>query len=118
MESSYLLKLSAAQQESLAQQPSVSAELLIAAIHDHAEQIGYMLQAYFPKEKVSRVAVVPGSVVIQEAGHATLQLEFVKEEYNACSAIDTVLKDRMRITLAFNRDAGVVNLTGENWPEL
>jgi len=118
MESSYLLKLSAEQQDLLAQCPFISTELLAAAIHQHAEQIGYMLQAYFPKEKISRVAIIPGSITIQEVSPVKLQLEFVKEEFNTCSAIDTELKDKMAVTVAIDRIEGVLRLTGETWPEL
>lgn len=118
MESSYLLKLSAAQQELLAQRPFISTELLAAAIHEHAGQIGYMLQAYFPKEKISRVSVIPGTITVQELSPVTLQLEFLKEEFNMCSAVDSELKDKMLITVGIDRDGGVLELKGETWPEL
>ncbi|MET1056222.1 MAG: hypothetical protein ABWY16_13015 [Pedobacter sp.] len=118
MESSYLLKLTAAQQQSLAQHPYISTELLAAAIHEHAAQIGYMLQAYFPKEKVSNVAVIPGSISVGESGVAGIQLEFVKEEFNMCSAIDSVIKDKMAISVTVDSVAGELLLKGESWPEL
>ena len=118
MDSTYLLKLSAAQQELLAQRPFISKELLSAAVAEHAEQIGYMLQAYFPKEKIRKVAVIPGSIAIQNGGPVALRLQFIKEEFNVCSAIDSELKDTMAITVDIDRFAGVLKLKGETWPEL
>jgi hypothetical protein len=118
MESSYLLNISAAQQEALSQHSFIPEEMLAAAIAAHAEQIGYMLQAYFPKEKIRKVAVIPGSMVIQAAGAVILRLEFVKEEFNLCSAIDSELKDSMAVTITTDSQAGVFNIKGENWPEL
>lgn len=116
MESSYLLKLSAVQRELLAQRSFISAELLAAAIHEHSSQIGFMLQDYFPKEKISNVAVIPGSITIQEVSPVTLKLEFVKEEFNMCSAIDSVVTDKMAITVSIDRSSGVLALKGETWP--
>jgi AraC-like DNA-binding protein len=118
MESSYLLKLSAAQQELLAQRPFISKELLAAAIEEHAEQIGYMLQAYFPREKIRKVKVVPGSIVVRDVSPVSLRLEFVKEEFSMCSAIDSELKDSMAVTVIIDKTSGVLKLQGESWPEL
>jgi AraC-like DNA-binding protein len=118
MESTYLLKLSAEQQQLLAQRPFISKELLAGAIDEHAEQIGYMLQDYFPREKIRRVAVIPGSISIQDTSPVTLRLGFVKEEFNMCSAIDSELKDSMTITVVIDKAAGIIKLIGEAWPEL
>jgi len=107
-----------AQQDSLAHSTAIQPELLAAAIHEHAEQIGYMLQAYFPREKIRRVALVPGTIAAGQEGTLKAQIDFVKEEFNSCSAIDTELKDKMTITIVPDRSAGTLKLEGETWPEL
>ena len=117
MDSSYQLKLSPSQQQ-LVQQGQLNEELLVNAVGQHADQIGYMLQAYYPREKVSGVAVVPGSMVIKTETELSLKLEYVKEEFNACSAVDTELKETMTVTVYSAIDPGILTILGESWPEL
>lgn len=107
-----------AQQKMLVHSTAIEVDLLAAAIHEHAEQIGYMLQAYFPREKIRRVALVPGSIAAGQEGTFKAQIDFVKEEFNSCSAIDTELKDQMTITIVADKGAGTLHLAGETWPEL
>ncbi|SEA42750.1 hypothetical protein [Pedobacter hartonius] len=118
MESSYQIKLSPEQRESLAQDLDFSAGVLTEIIDEHADQLGYMLQAYYPREKVSRVMVSPGSMVIKDDGLTSMRLEYVLEEFSACSAIDTEQKDKMTVIVYLNAETGVLNLKGETWPEL
>lgn len=116
MQSSYSLKLSAKQQE-LLEHASVIPEALIAEIvQTNAESLGYMLQSYYSREKVSKVIVIPGSITVDVEDGISLKLEYVMEEFNACSAINTEKKDRMRATI--EREAGTLLLKGESWPEL
>ncbi|HEY0175736.1 MAG TPA: hypothetical protein VGC08_05120, partial [Pedobacter sp.] len=93
MQSSYQLKLSAAQQELLVQQPGMTSALLEEVIQNYADQLGYMLQAYYPGEKVSKVRLIPGSISFNDSGSATVKLEYIMEQFNVCSAIDTEQKD-------------------------
>ena len=116
MESSYQLKLSARQQELLNQ--GISTGLLTEVIAEHADQIGYMLQAYYPREKVSKVTLIPESIVLKDPEAAILTLEYLMEEFSACSAIDTEQKDKMTVTVNADPAAGMLNLKGETWPEL
>jgi hypothetical protein len=118
MESSYQIKLTEEQREVLVQHADILETMLAGVINEHHEQLGYMLQAYYPREKVSKVIFVPGSISIQGKYVITLRLEYIKEEYSACSAIDTVLKDHMTVTVNADPEAGLFNLKGENWPEL
>jgi len=117
MESSYQIKLSPEQRESLAQDQKFSEKLLAEIISEHADQLGYMLQAYYPREKVSRVTVSPGSMLVKDHGAVSLRLQFVLEEFSACSAIDTEQKDKMTITVSPDLENGVLDLKGETWPE-
>ena len=118
MESSHQVKLSAEQQELFAQQSGITAELLENVISSNADQLGYMLQAYYPGEKVSKVTLKAESVKFEDSGAVKLQLEYVMEQFNACSAIDTEQKDKMTITVNADPEAGILNLVGETWPEL
>jgi len=117
MDSSYQLTLSPAQQELVAQ-GQINEELLVNAVAENADQIGYMLQAYYPREKVSGVAVVSGSTILKTETELTLKLEYVKEEFNACSAVDTELRDRMTVTVYAGTDSAILTIQGEYWPEL
>jgi hypothetical protein len=116
MESSYQLKLSYRQQELL--NKGISTELLTEVIGEHADQLAYMLQAYYPREKVSKVKVIPEAVVLKDSATAVLDLKYVIEEFSACSAIDTEQKDKMTVTVTVCPETGVLNLKGEVWPEL
>jgi len=117
MDSSYQLKLSPLQQQLVAQ-GQLNEELLINAVSQHADQIGYMLQVYYPREKVSGVAVVPGSTVLKTEKELSLKLEYVKEEFNVCSDVDTNLKDSMTVSVHSGVDTGILTILGESWPEL
>lgn len=116
MQSSYQLKLSDGQKDLLIQEPGLKTELIESVIQSNAEQIGYMLQAYYTREKVSKVCIVPGSINFTPDASVSLKLEYVMEEFNACSAINTEQKEKMTITI--DREAGVLTLKGESWPEL
>ena len=116
MQSSYQIKLSEELKHSLAERSDALPEQLTDLIDAHGDQLGYMLQSYYSREKVSKVLVTPGSIVITSSGLITLKLEYVIEEFNACSAINTEKKDRMRATI--EREAGTLLLKGESWPEL
>lgn len=118
MESSHQVKLSAEQQELFSRKSGITAELLENVIRTNADQIGYMLQAYYPGEKVSKVTLKPESIQFESSGAAKLQLEYVMEQFNVCSAIDTEQKDKMTITVNTDAEAGVLSLKGEIWPEL
>ncbi len=118
MESSHQVKLSAEQQELFTQQSGITAELLENVISSNADQLGYMLQAYYPGEKVSQVVLKSESIKFEDSGAVKLQLEYVMEQFNTCSAIDTEQKDKMTITVNTGPEAGILNLVGETWPEL
>jgi len=118
MQSTYQLKLSSVQQESVRLTANITSALVEEVISLNADQIGYMLQAYYSREKVSKVNLIPGSINFDAQGSITLKLEYVMEEYNACSAINTEQKDKMTVTIDADQETGSLNLKGENWPEL
>jgi len=82
----------------------------------NAEQIAYMLQSYYSREKVSAVQVNADSISLNSSSEISLKLEYVMEEFNACSAVDTLNKDKMTVKLSQDQ-AGDYVLTGEYWPE-
>lgn len=94
-----------------------SAELIKEFIGQHAEKIGYMLQAYYPREKVSQVQVVSETVAVDHSGNVFLKLQYILEEYSACSAVDTLQQERMNFMITPCTDGTVLNLRGENWPQ-
>lgn len=95
-----------------------SVSMLTEIIELHAESIGYELQSYYPKEKVSRLSVVPESIVFNNAGDIHLKLQYIIEEYNACSAVDTLKQENMKFTAAVDLENAKLHLKGEFWPEL
>lgn len=115
MQSSHQLQLSPAQQEAWISQQDHTA-LLEELIQQHGDQLAYMLQAYYAREKVSQLVIVPGSITVK-AQVITLQLEYVMEEYNACSAVDTLQKQRMTVSVIPDAGSANLELKGEYWPE-
>lgn len=112
MQSTIKLKISPVPEVSV----QVDSALVLETIQTHAEQVAYMLQAYHIREKVSRVTVVPDSLS-NNVGVITLKIQYVLEEFSACSAIDTLQKEKMTVTVYLNEKAGELELTGEYWPE-
>lgn len=115
MQSSLILKNTAALNAALTNASNFTEELLLTAIQYNAEQIAYMLQSYYSREKISGVQVVPGTIQHQRPEQITLRLEYVMEEFNACSAVDTLRKDKMSVSIYADGDG--VKMTGEYWPE-
>jgi hypothetical protein len=115
MQASYKVTLSTSQQESWNTSTDHTA-LLEEIIRQHADQLGYALQAYYSREKVSGVTIVPGSITLK--GDITaLKLAYVMEEYNACSAVDTVQQQGMSFTITPEDDSAILHFKGEYWPE-
>jgi AraC-like DNA-binding protein len=112
------LKLSAEMQKKLSTLQSGQADAIIAsAIQQNAEQIGFMLQEYYPREKVRRVEVVPGSLKQLSAVVTGLTIAFTLEEFNACSAINTEDRKQMPVTVEVDVPQNTLSLKGEYWPE-
>jgi hypothetical protein len=112
------LKLSAEMQDKLSNIQFGEADALIAsAIQLNAEQIGFMLQEYYPREKVRKVEAVPGSYKQVSAAVAALTISFTLEEFNACSAINTEDRRRMPVTVEIDEQLSTLSLSGEYWPE-
>jgi len=82
----------------------------------NAEQIAYMLQSYYSREKVSAVQMITDSISFNGSSDMSLRLEYVMEEFNACSAVDTLKKDKMTVKID-QEQTGAYRLTGEYWPE-
>lgn len=112
MQSTIKLKISPVQEVPV----KVDSALILQTIQLHAAQVAYMLQAYHAREKVSRVTVVPDSIS-NNAELTTLKLQYVLEEFSACSAIDTLQQEKMTVTVHLDEKAGELELTGEYWPE-
>lgn len=112
MQSTIKLKISPVPEVSV----QVDSALILETIQTHAEQVAYMLQAYHTREKVSRVTVVPDSLS-NNAGVIILKLQYVLEEFSACSAIDTLQQEKMTLTGYLDEKAGELELIGEYWPE-
>lgn len=92
-------------------------EQLLQTINEHADQVAYMLQVYHPREKVSSAEVIPGSIHFKSPEAVTLKISYILEEFSACSAIDTLQKEKMEITILIDQLAGELELKGEYWPE-
>lgn len=116
MQPSLKLKLSSEQQDFVKVQVAEVITLLNSVVAANAEQIGYFLQAYYPKEKVRGVEIVAGSVELKD-NHILLNITYTLEEFNACSAVDTEDRKQMPVSVAIDRVNGELNLVGEYWPE-
>lgn len=117
MQPSLKLKLSIEQQDHLKEYAGDISALLSTIISANAEQVGYLLQAYHPREKVRGVEIVPGSVHLKEKAIARFNITYTLEEFNACSAVDTEDRKQMPVTVTIDQVSGEVNLIGEYWPE-
>ena len=119
MQGYYELKLSADEQAVLNLGTAGERTALLGRLIDqYAEQLGYMLQEYYSREKVSKVKVVPDSIVAENPQSVTLKVMYVMEEYNACSAVDTEIRTKMNLTAVVNDEAGLLGIKGEYWPRL
>jgi len=112
MQSSIKLKISS----DLEVSGQMDSALILQTIHTHADQVAYMLQAYHTREKVSKITVVPDSI-FNNHGVTTLKLQYILEEFSACSAIDTVQQEKMTATVRLDEKTAELELTGEYWPE-
>ena len=95
---------------------SFNTQQINTLIAHNAEQIAYVLQSYYSREKVSAVQVVIDTINFNGSLEISLKLEYVMEEFNACSAVDTLKKDKMTVKISQDH-TGDYQLTGENWPE-
>ena len=118
MQPSINLKLTAWQQELINLDTKKVPGLLTEVISANADQIGYMLQEYHPREKVSHVEVIADSINLKDALSISLRINYLLEEFNACSAVDSENKEKMPVTVHIDQAAGSLKLTGEYWPEL
>lgn len=117
MQGSLKIKLSNEFVAALQQNNDLKYELLTQTIHNHSDQISYMLQAYYSREKVSHVMVVDGTLHFDGQMDVKLKLEYTMEEFNACSAVDTLNKQKMTVGIDFDLNAAELSLTGEYWAE-
>ena len=81
-------------------------------IHLHKYQIGYMIQDYFPQQKV-RVA----ELLFRSTDGLTAFVKFSLEEFSSCAAIDTYELSGMEIQVILDHDAGAIEIIGEQWAE-
>ena len=117
MQATLKIKIPADLHIALQENTASKKDLLIEEILGHSDQIAYMLQSYYQREKVSEVNVIPGTIQFIGANSIKLQLEYVMEEFNACSAVDTLNKGKMTVSIDFNLTAEELDLSGEYWPE-
>jgi len=118
MQHSIKLKLSEQQQQLLKKDSDNISSVLFDIIPAYSDQIGYMLQPYHPRQKVSKVEVAPASISLLNTGSVNLKIHYVLEEYSACSAIDTEEKEIMSVTVTLDARGDVLNLVGAYWPSL
>ena len=117
MQATQILKVTAAQLQKFGQQNGLDVALLEDIIGNNADALGYMLLAYYPREKVSGVAMISRTAQLLEDGAVNFKLQYIKEEFNSCSAVNTEAGDTMTVTLRRTGEAGII-LIAENWAEL
>lgn len=117
MQTKLKLKISSDLCTALKENTVLKNDILIEEIQSHSDQIAYMLQPYYPREKLSKVSVLQETIAFIDFTHIALKLEFVMEEYNACSAVDTINTGRMGVSIYCDLDTAELLLTGEYWPE-
>lgn len=117
MQATHILKPSEELLAAIAQDEKFKYELLIREVEEASVQIAYMLQLYYSREKVSGVHVVPGSVEFEHLLNIRLKAGYRIEEFNACSAIDTLKEEQMTLRIDCDIESKVLHLSGEYWPE-
>ena len=78
----------------------------------HKLQIGYLIQDYYPKQKV-RVA----EIVFPSSERLELFVRFSLEEFSSCAAIDTYDLAGMKLQVIIDANNQEIELVGEEWPE-
>lgn len=115
MQSTYILQPSHELSAAIQQDKESKYTLLSQEIAGASAQMAYMLQAYYPREKLSNVQVISGSITFYSHLVFRLKLVFTMEEFNVCSAINTVNEEHMTINGRVEEE-GII-LEAENWPE-
>lgn len=118
MQHSIKLKLSEEQQVLLKSDLGNISQILLEVIPANSDQIGYMLQAYHPRQKVSKVNVIAERINLNIPEAISFKISYILEEFNACSAIDSEDRETMHVTVKMDEESGTLNLIGEYWPSL
>ena len=85
---------------------------LVQEIELHKLQIGYLIQDYYPKQKV-RVA----ELIFNRSNLSELFVKFSLEEFSSCAAIDTYELAGMKLQVTFDTNSQMIELVGEEWSE-
>ncbi|WP_442588018.1 hypothetical protein ACSBL2_18400 [Pedobacter sp. AW31-3R] len=117
MQATHILKPSEELLTAITQDKAFKYELLIREVEEASLQIAYMLQLYYSREKVSGVHVIPGSVKFEHLLNIRLKAGYRIEEFNACSAIDTLNQEQMILHIDCDIECKALHLSGEYWPE-
>ena len=118
MQHSIKLRLSDQQLSLLKTDSAAIMQVVLEVVPLHADQIGYMLQGYHPRQKASKVSVVNDTLKLNSEGGVAFNISYVLEEFSACSAVDTEDTAKMPVTVVADVENGILNLTGEYWPSL
>jgi len=78
----------------------------------YKEEIGYMIQDYYPKQKV-RIA----ELVFPAFETSSFYARFSLEEFSSCAAIDSYDLSGMKIQVSVDTVEKVITISGEEWPE-
>lgn len=87
-------------------------DLLFDVLNENSEKIGYLIQDYYPREKV-RAVHFDRKEIRKEAGGFVAKATFTLEQFNVCAAIDTFEKSTMVMNVSIESGGDELILSGD-----
>ncbi len=87
-------------------------DLLFDVLNENSEKIGYLIQDYYPREKV-RAVHFDRKEIRKEVGGFVARATFTLEQFNVCAAIDTFEKSSMVMNVSIIPGADHLIISGE-----
>jgi hypothetical protein len=87
-------------------------DLLFEVLNANGEKIGYLIQDYYPREKV-RAVQFERKEIRKQAGVFVAKATFTLEQFNVCAAIDTFDKSSMLMKVSIEPGGADLILSGD-----
>jgi hypothetical protein len=98
--------------EELTQQGRTDEELLCGVLNANSEQIGYLIQDYYPREKVRSVSF-DQKEIRKASEDFTAKATYTLEQFNVCAAIDTLERSSMLMKVSMSKSGEDLIVAGE-----
>lgn len=87
-------------------------ELLFEVLNENSEKIGYLIQDYYPRDKV-RAVYFDQTEIRQKKGNFVVKATFTLEQFNVCAALDTFDNSSMLMTVSIAPGGDELAISGE-----